>query len=407
MTCPIKPKPPKPLVSYAPPARPAIMLRTLIARVSDASTQSSFSAQMADRHLHTAYVWSHADEEVFRTASGDFVQKTEEGLRSPTVKSLVLAGALPFAERSPSLLAPYPKTMGELLDEVHPGDACTVSKTIHTTLNQISYNGLQPFNKTAAQMAEGIDFLNTKIDSRNEEATGSTCIGLSHTLIQQLQNNHGIQAMFAVQRKQGQNAFEHAVVIIECSDGYVLLDPRSNPNDRIFPILFGQSVTMSGQTFTAAGPGCPTPIFQSNDDEEYEYCTNVTNGDDLVTKHFIMEGPFNPPQDPAFPVSAYYLKGPKAGRGSRTIWVSLLKAKFTLKNDTIVDPKDPERTTTVSFQDALQSDFHTQLARFYVAGSPPTFNITVDSLHEDLVQFVHNAEIINDIFQEIHRPVLA
>jgi hypothetical protein len=396
-----------PLVPYTPPVRPAIMLRTLIARVSDACTQSSFSTQLEDRHLHTVYVWSHGDEEVFRTASGDFVQKTEEGLRSPTVRSLVLAGALPSPERNPTLPAPYPHTMGQLLYEMRPGEPCPVSKTIHTTLNQISYNGMQPFNKTAEQLAEGIDFLNTKIDSRNEEETGSTCIGLSHTLIQQLHDKHGIEAMFAVQRKQGQNAFEHAVVIIECSDGYVLLDPRSNFNNRIYPVRFGQSVMMCGQTFTAAGPGSPTPIFQSkpifqsNDDEEYEYCTNVTNGDDLVTKHFIMESPFDPPQDPAFPVSAYYLKGPKAGRGSRTIFVSPLKAKFTFKNDTLA-PEDPERTTVISFQDALQSDFHARLTRFYVAGAPPTFNIKLDSLHEDLVQFVHNAEIINAIFQEIH-----
>ena len=223
---------------------------------------------------------------------------------------------------------------------------------------------------------------------------------MSHALLKQLADQHGIEGMYAAQRKRGKDAFEHATVIVECTDGYLLLDPRSHPDQRIFPIPFGPSVTIHGKTFTANKSGSQTPIVQTDPEEEFEYCTNIANGDDLITKHFMMECPFVPPKDPAFPISAYYLDGPKAGRGSRTIWVSPLKAQFTFKNDTVEG--GAERTSIISFKDVLKDDFRAQLERFYVAGKPPTFNIDVESLHEQLVQFVKNASIIDEMFREIY-----
>jgi len=317
-------------------------------------------------------------------------------LSAVTVRALILAGAMPSPQIGPGLPERFQGTMVELLDGVREGETCTVRETVKRTINNISYNGLQPFNKTAKQISNGRSFIETRIDSRNEEETGSTCIGMSHALLKQLSDRHGIEGMYAVQRKQGKDAFEHATVIVECADGYLLLDPRSHPDGRIFPIPFGPSVTIHGNTFTAAKSGSQIPIFQTGPEGKFEYCTNIANGDDLVTKHFMMEGPFVPPKDP----SAYYLDGDKAGRGSRTIWVSPLQAKFTFKNDTVEG--GPERTAIISFKDALKDGFRPQLERFYMAGKPPTFNIDVGSLHEQLVQFVTNAGIIDEMFREIY-----
>lgn len=393
------------LVVYTPPQHPLVQARAYMEKMQNLFMERSFKAQIADAHLSPVYIWSFTDpstgndQEFFRTSSGDFLQKTEQGPRAPTVRSLVLAGAVPSPQIGPGLPARFPGTMEDLLDGVRENEPCTVRETIRTTINDISYNGLQPFNKTAKQISDGIGFLETRIDSRNEEETGSICIGMSHGLLKQLADQHGIEGMYAVQRKQGKDAFEHSAVIIECTDGYLLLDPRSHPDGRIFPIPFGPSVTIHGKTFTANKPGSQTPIFQTDPEEEFEYCTNIANGDDLVTKHFIMECPFVPPKDPAFPISAYYLDGPKAGRGSRTIWVSPLQAKFTFKNDTA---EGSERTAIISFKDVLKDGFRSQLERFYVAGKPPTFNIDVGSLHAQLVQFVTNAGIVDEMFREIY-----
>jgi len=322
-------------------------------------------------------------------------------LSAVTVRALILAGAMPLKRIGPYLPNPFPGTMADLLDGVGKGAPCTVRETVNRTINNISYNSLLPFNKTAEQILEGRNFLETRIDSRDEEKTGSTCIGMSHALLKQLSDKHGIEGMYGAQRKKGNGgALVHATVIVECRDGYVLLDPISHPDHRIFPIPFGEQVTINGKTFTASNRGSQIPISQTERDEEFEYCTNIANADDIIAKHFIMEAPFNPPKNPAFPISAYYLEGEKAGRSSRTIWVSPLQAKFTFKNDTVKG--DSERTLTISFKDILNDGFCAQLKRYYVAGKPPTFNIDVESLHKQLVKFVTNAKIIDLMFREIY-----
>ncbi len=350
---------------------------------------------------HYSFKQAPGDKEklqtIFMTASFK-TQMADCHLSAVTVRALILAGAMPSPQIGPGLPERFPGTMEDLLDGVREGEPCTIRETVHRTINSINYNGMQPFNKTAKQISEGRSFLETRIDSRDEEATGSTCIGMSHALLKQLADQHGIEGMFAAQRRPGK-AFEHAVVIVECTDGYILLDPRSHPDFRIFSIPFDHPFTIHNVTYTAAGPGSQTPIFQTNSEEEFEYCTNIANGDDLVTKHFMMEAPFDPPKDPAFPVSCYYLDGDKMGRGSRTIFVSPLNATFTFKNDTV---EGKERTLIISFKDVLKDGFRAQLERFYVAGKPPTFNIDIESLHEQLVQFVKNAGIIDALFREIY-----
>jgi|GEM_PF-2017020 len=396
------------LVPYTPPQHPLALISAYKKKTQNLLMERSVQTQMADCRLRSAYVWSHTEprtgekEKFFRSSSGDFLQKSERGPCSPTVRSLILAGAIPSVEQGSGLPPSYAGTMEELLDGVREGEACTVRETVHTTINNIDYNGLQPFNKTVQQITGGIRFIETRIDSRNEEETGSTCIGMSHTLLKQLRHKHGIEGMYAVQRKAGKEAFEHATVIIECSDGYVLLDPRSHPLDRIFSIPFNQSLVLRTTTFTADTSGSQTPIFETNPDGEFEYCTNIANGDDLVTKHFMMEAPYIPPENPAFPISAYYLEGEKTGRGSRTIWVSPLQSKLTLKNSTVMQGDPEKRTDEISFQEVLEKGFHDRLESFY-HGRPPTYNIGLESLHAQLVQFVQNASTVNKMFREMYQ----
>ena len=110
----------------------------------------------------------------------------------------------------------------------------------------------------------------------------------------------------------------------------------------------------------------------------------------------MMEAPFLPPNNPAFPITAYYLEGKKAGLGSRTIWVSPLKAKLTFKNDTVAGV---ERTAIISYQDVLKSGFRDRLEHFYKGKF--TFNMDLESLHEQIVQFVKNADITDKMFRDL------
>ena len=124
-------------------------------------------------------------------------------------------------------------------------------------------------------------------------------MGSSHALLKTLKAQHGVEGMFAPQRIQGKHAFAHAAVIIECQDGYVLLDPRDAPNLRIFSIPFEQKINQENFSITASKPGSTIPIVVTystpSGEETFEYCTNLANGDDLVMKHFMMEAPFLPP----------------------------------------------------------------------------------------------------------------
>ena len=171
--------------------------------------------------------------------------------------------------------------MEDFLDIKKEGEACTVRETVNNTLDHIDYNGLPSFNKTAKQISEGKSFIETKIDSSNEEL-GSTCVGMSHALLKELKSKHNIEGMFAVERRLGKEAFSHAAVIVQCNDGYVLLDTRSNPNHRIFSVPFGESITSEckTKTFTASHFGSATPLretvrdFETNEEFEFEFCTH-------------------------------------------------------------------------------------------------------------------------------------
>lgn len=307
------------------------------------------------------------------------------------VNALAGKDAFPPPQVSPTLPEPFNGTRDELLG---PNG---ISETVHATMDGLDYNSLPPYAKTLEQLADGRTFREVRIDSRNEEP-GSTCVGMSHALLKTLKEKHGIEGMFATQRLQGAHFFCHAAVIIECRDGYVLLDPRSAPNLRIFSIPFEQTISQDNISLTASKSGSITPVSVSYKyetmEETFEYCTNIANGDDLVMKHFMMDAPFNPPDDPAFPISAYYPNG----KSSKCIWVSLVHSKLTLKNMTL--PKEDEgRTQEVSFQEIREGHLHPQLKHLYDSGIP-TFQTPFNALYEQLTQFAEKAEVIKQVFQE-------
>lgn len=311
-------------------------------------------------------------------------------LPSPLSRECILAGASPRPLLGLGLPAPYSGTR-ELLMR-------TASATVHATLNGLDYNGLQPFLKTIEQMQNGRSVLETTMDARGEEP-GTTCIGMSHAVLKELRAVHGIEGCLAAHRQVGQFSFVHAAVIVECKDGYVLIDPNSNPNERLFSIPFHASLTIGALSFAAAGPGSITPVSVTytcpgTEDRTFEYCTNIGNSDELVAKHFMMEAPFAG-DNPAFPVSAYH----PDGRGSKTVWVSPVASKLTLKNTTLAKG-DPGRTDEISFDEVRQGELHPRLKRLYDNGQP-SFHIPLDTLHQQLITFVENAATVDQLFRDV------
>jgi len=266
-------------------------------------------------------------------------------------------------------------------------------------MDHLDYNGLLPYLKMLAQLQQGKSFLESGMDARGEES-GSTCVGMSHAILEQLKEKHGVEGCLAVQRRIGEPAFEHAAVIVECNDGYVLLDTRSNPNHRIFSVPFNQRTTLPFVSLVGSQPGSYTPITMTLANlEAFEYCTNIANSDELVTKHFMMEAPFIG-DNPAFPISAYYPNG----RASKAIFVSLLQAKLTLKNGTIqsiLPVENPDRTVDISFDEIERGLLYNRLERLYNTGLP-SFHIPLDELHLQLMTLVANAEAIRHIFRNVH-----
>jgi hypothetical protein len=315
-------------------------------------------------------------------------------LPTPLSRACILAGDHPRPLVGSGLPSPYPGTREELIR--------TISQTVHATVNGLDYNSLQAFLKVIKQMHSGCSFLETTMDARGEEP-GSSCVGMAHIVLKQLEKAHGITGAFAARRKVGQFAFDHAEIIIECNDGYVAIDANSDPNNRIYSIPFNQTIQRGVLTFSAVGPGSCTPVIviESFPDEQmqmFEYCTNLANGDELVRKHTMMNGPFDP-ETGAIPIVTYYPNG----EWCKTIWVSLLRSRIILKNGTIARG-EVGRTDVVPFDEMRQDHLRPRLKQLYETGEP-TFHIPFETMHQQLSTFVENVELIREVFRDVcYRP---
>lgn len=303
-----------------------------------------------------------------------------------TIKDRILAGVYPLVEKGASR-APYLYTMKEFFRQT--------KDTIHSTLDRLDYNGLWPYIKLIDQVNKGIPFRDTKIYS-GDELYGSTCAGMSRTIIKALRKNHGIDANFAVQKQEGHH-FEHAAVIVECTDGFVLIDPRSDPKNRIFLIPFQTTVGYDGFHIKALTRGSSTPLTITYDEmDEYpelsfEYHTNILNGDDIVMKHFIMHV-----STEFIPISLYN----PDGSARKYILVIPSESKIILKNKSTTKDKESQ---TFSFSSILKGELKDKLEQFmapdYVS-LVPGFHIPFEVLYQQLYHFASQEETIKRLFQE-------
>ncbi len=107
-------------------------------------------------------------------------------LPTPLSRACILAGDHPRPLVGSGLPPPYPGTREELIR--------TISQTVHATVNGLDYNSLQAFLKVIKQMHRGCSFLETTMDARGEEP-GSSCVGMAHIVLKQLEKALGLQEL--------------------------------------------------------------------------------------------------------------------------------------------------------------------------------------------------------------------
>jgi len=317
-------------------------------------------------------------------------------LQPMTVRDRILTGTYSQLENGPGLPRPFSGTRTELLQKIEG--------TVHATVNGLDYDGSRPYLKILDQLKKGKNFGEVRIDSRNEKY-GSTCVGSSHAILKNLKEQHDVDGVLAVQRKRSTqsraHAFEHGAAIIECSDGFVLLDARSDPNRRIFSIPFGATQQYADFSITASRKGSTTPLILECPTADYEYCTNVGNGDDLVMKYFVMAAPFDHGHE-YFPIATYN----QDGSDRKFIGVNLKESLIFLK-----DRKAATKAENITFKSIRENpnQFRKKLSAFMepresldLNESFAGFHIPVEVAHRQLYQLASQEARIQRLFTEAH-----
>jgi len=277
----------------------------------------------------------------------------------------------------------YPGTCLELIAKI--------KSTVDRTIDTMDYDGLKPYVRLIRQLNEGKGL--SELDLASEEPErAAICTGMSFFILRNLYHDHHILGMFAGTRDLG-----HAAVIIECQDGYVLIDNRSNPNNRLFWAPFNTTVECSfpevdkdssliRPTFllTAGPPNSPIPLTQTyGDNTPTEFCTDNPNIEDLITKHYIQFG-----ISEFIPVAVYQ----EDGRPLKDIKVSPSRNQVILK-DQITGYKK-----IFSFEEIQKSDLSVEELKVFMGKR--VFHSKRRTVHEEIVLVVSEIEKIKKVFAE-------
>jgi hypothetical protein len=308
-------------------------------------------------------------------------------LRAFPYRVLILTGRYPSPIFDDYCYTPFRGTMHELVRIIEP--------TVHSTIASFDYNGAQPILKLVESLERGMHFEQIDITA-DDENPASTCVGMSNALIESLKKTHGIESMFAAQKKEKTKAFCHAAVIIQCRDGYVLLDPSSRPESRIFSVPFLKTRIFGTKTLEADSANSLCPLFETGPEGEFEYYLKVFNADDIILKHFMMDEAFSPKQNSSFPIAVYN----PDGSASKSIFISMLEKTITLKNMT--HPKGHvNRTMVLYFHDLLNMKLYEKLKFFYDDGHP-TFHLPFDELYQQINELIVKTEPLKSFIETVH-----
>lgn len=267
----------------------------------------------------------------------------------------------------------------------------TFSKSVHEVMEQMDYNGVQPFVKLIEHVKLGKALSELEL-SADREFPSTTCVGMTDAILRTIKREHDLDGLLVAQRKKGSHGFGHACALFYCADGFILIDPVSDPTKRIFSLAYSSETQVDDKHFTVKSATCHIPIIESCPQGVHEYCAHILNAADLILKHYMAEEPFLNASNPAFPISAYN----QDGSASKCIWISIINETLTLKNLTY-SKQDKRRTSEIDIEDVEDHELITELKQFYDAGSP-TFKISFKELCHKLMTFVDNIELVKSVF---------
>lgn len=290
-----------------------------------------------------------------------------------TEKSFKECVAVPKLEPTQSQPQPFQGTCAECVSKIEG--------TVHSTIDQMDFDGLKPFMKT-------IDFME-KADTSNEwivdvqnEGVGGICIGMSLAHLKNIEAEHGIQGALAVEKDDAQE-FHHAAVIIECQDGLVFIDNRAAPTMRLFPIAFGSTYegTCEDRPFsiTVSPRGISPPLVFNWPDKRLEYYTDIANGVDVVNKQFM---PFAISK--FIPIAVYQ----KNGKSKKDILIQPGEARIRLMNH-----MDKEKRY-ISFEDIRNGCLLNELKEFMSSD----FHTSPQEANDEIVKFVTHVDKLKEMF---------
>jgi hypothetical protein len=184
----------------------------------------------------------------------------------------------------------YPRTCDDFINRA--------ADTVHRTVDTMDYDGLKPYIKLLDELERGKRFSEIKLSSEDDRR-GSICTGMSLAIIRNILKEHHMRCMLAG-RSMDTYGFNHALAVMECQDGYVLIDNNPDRNTRLISAPFNKTTSYSFESpagppitfFLKAGPPLSdTPLkIIYEDGRSDEICTNVTDVEDLISKGYMRGG---------------------------------------------------------------------------------------------------------------------
>jgi hypothetical protein len=280
--------------------------------------------------------------------------------------------------------------------EIYPG-SCTefmarVAETVHTTIDTMDYDGLKPYIKMLDELDSGKSLFEMRLSSEKDER-GSICTGISLAIIRNIFHEHHVRCMLAATDDLG-----HAVLIMECQNGYVLIDNRSNRAARLFAAPFNREVKCSFPeigiggdpiliTFSlkAGPPGSSIPLIQTfGDGPLYQLCTNIADVEDLIAKCYIQHG-----ISEFIPIAVYR----EDGRPRKAIKVSPSRNEVKLKDHLTGYRK------TFTFEQILAGDLSVEELKAFMGKA--VFHSKRRTIHEEIIRVVSQIERIKALFAHL------
>lgn len=326
-------------------------------------------------------------QEAVAKKSLELQKKEASSLKSIPLRVLFSSGAYPRPQFKSVQVPQIPLSRNEF-EKI-------ISKSVHLVMDCMDYNGIQPFVKLIEHVSRASPLSELYLDAEGEFPS-TTCVGMTEAILKTIQSHFEHQGLLVAQKKLGQEGFQHACALFYCLDGFILIDPVSDPKKRIFSLPYNDTCDLGDRQFICRYQMDLIPLEEHSKNGIFEYCAHIVNAEDLILKHYMAEEPFLNASNPAFPISTYN----QDGSASKCIWISIINDTLTLKNLTYAK-SDKRRTSEIDIEDVEDDELIHELRQLYDAGQP-TFKTPFPQLCKKLKTFVDNIDLVKEVFASVH-----